>query len=119
MKFVYEALLGLHWLGLFAIGYGLFAKGNTQTRGINAAMLHGVSTQLLTGALMVGMREGNVLADEDALNTGYVSIKLLVALVMLGVIVKGRRTTGDTRTLWLAVGGLWLLNLVLGGLLAG
>ena len=82
------------------------------TRGINAAMLHGASTQFATGLVMVGLAESGVV-DEN-LNMGIISIKLLAVIVILAACVKGRRETGDATKWWTTVGVLWVLNVALG-----
>jgi hypothetical protein len=65
MDLFYSALVVLHVVGIVAIGYGFFKELAKKTFGVNVAMLHGASTQLLTGILMVGLRESGVVADED------------------------------------------------------
>lgn len=109
MKFLYESLVGLHMLGILAIAWGLFSA--RKSRGINTAMLHGVSTQILTGVLMVGLAESG--AVDETLDMVKVTVKLAIAVAMLVIIVKGRRATGDTKNLWLTVGALWLTNIVI------
>ena len=52
MEILYTALLVLHFVGIVAIGYGFFKELAKKTFGVNVAMLHGASTQLLTGVLL-------------------------------------------------------------------
>ena len=115
MKTLFEILVGLHLVGAIAVAWGVASAWKSHT--INAAMLHGASTQFLTGILMVGLAQSS--AVDENFSNGTVGIKLLVVLAMLGAIMKGRRAKGDTTMWWAAVGVLWLVNVVLGSSLAG
>ena len=84
-----------------------------QPRGITNAMFHGALTQLVTGVLMVGMREGKLLEDEDELNMTKISIKLVIALVVYVVCWLGRRKpAGEQQPYWALAGGLAIVNVV-------
>ncbi|CAB4335880.1 MAG: hypothetical protein F2839_02965 [Actinobacteria bacterium] len=112
MKFLYEALVLLHLVGVIAIAYGFFKELRKGTRGINAAMLHGASTQFATGLIMVGLRSSDVFADEEALNMSKIGIKLLVTVIILATVVVGRRAT-KPQPYWALIGALTLVNIVI------
>ena len=57
MKVFYEILVVLHVIGVTAIGWGIFSEVRKSPRGVNVAMLHGASLQVLTGILMVGLHD--------------------------------------------------------------
>lgn len=109
MKFLYEALAGVHLLGVVAIGWGFFSAW--KTKAVNTAMLHGASTQILTGVLMVGLAESG--AVDETLDMTKIAVKLAIVVAMLAIVVKGRRASGDTKPLWSAVGVLWLANIII------
>lgn len=117
MKFLFDAMTALHVVGAVAIAWGFFSQLRGTSRGINAAMLHGASTQFATGLIMVGLAESG--AVDESFDTAIVGIKLLAVLLVLAACVKGRRVTGDASRWWMAVGVLWLLNVALGLTLAG
>jgi len=111
MKLFYELLVALHVVGVVAIAYGFFKELHAGTRGINPAMLHGASTQVLTGILMVGLREsGKIIEDED-LNMTKIGIKLLVAIAILAACSIGKRAA-DAKKYWAIVGALTAVNIV-------
>lgn len=116
MKFVFDALVAIHIVGALAIAWGFFSQLRGSSRGINAAMLHGASTQLATGVIMVGLADTGGVDESFAMGT--ITVKLLVALLMLAACVKGRRATGETSRWWMAVGVLWVVNVALGATLA-
>ena len=115
MKVFYEILVVLHVIGVIAIGWGIFSEVRKSPRGVNVAMLHGASLQVLTGILMVGIHDKT---GDEPLSHATVGIKLLVALAMLGVVAKGKRAAGDASKYWTVVLVLWLVNVVLGSTLA-
>lgn len=112
MNIVYHLIFGLHFIGIAAIGYGFFKELSAGTKGINVAMLHGVSTQLATGIAMVGLRESGVVEDDDVLNHGKVALKLGIALLILAVVVIGKRSKSSKEKYWLAVGALTVVNIL-------
>jgi hypothetical protein len=57
MDFVREFLLVLHFVGLAALFGGWFVQMSSREKVINNAMFHGALTQVITGVLLVGIRE--------------------------------------------------------------
>ena len=113
MSYVYDLVLVLHFLGLASLVGGFLVQMSAGQRGINNAMFHGALTQLVTGLIMVGMREGKLLEDEDELNMTKISIKLLIALVVFVVCWLGRRKPAEAQQpYWAIAGGLAIVNVV-------
>ena len=59
MELIHDLLVLLHLVGFAALFGGAFVQVKGPSRAVNAAMVHGVLTQLITGLLLVG------LADEE------------------------------------------------------
>jgi hypothetical protein len=112
MNLVYSALAVLHVVGIVAIGYGFFKALAKKTYGVNVAMLHGASTQLLTGVVMVGLRESGIVEDEEALVMSKIALKLLIALVIIAMYSIGKRKAEQKLYLGL-IGALTLTNIVI------
>ena len=112
MDFVYTALVVLHVVGIVAIGYGFFKELAKKTFGVNIAMLHGASTQLLTGVLMVGLRESGIVEDEDALNMSKIALKLIIAIAIIALYSIGKRKA-EQKLYWALIGALTLTNIVI------
>jgi hypothetical protein len=112
MDFVYTALVVLHVVGIVAIGYGFFKELAKKTFGVNIAMLHGASTQLLTGVLMVGLRESGMVEDEDVLNMSKIALKLIIAIAIIALYSIGKRKT-EQKLYWALIGALTLTNIVI------
>ena len=113
MSYLYEAIVVLHFLGLASLIGGFLVQMSTKPRGINNAMFHGALTQLVTGLILVGMRESKILEDEDPLNMTKISIKLGIALIVFVVTLLGRRKPEGEQQTYLAVaGGLAIINVI-------
>ncbi len=111
MDIVYEAVVVVHFLGLASLIGGFLVQMSAEQRGINNAMLHGALTQLVTGLILVGMSEGG-LVDED-LNMTKISIKLVIAAVVLLIVLLGRRKPADAQQpYWVTAGALAIVNVV-------
>src|SRR5688500_2984555 len=86
MDILHEILVFLHLIGFAALFGGLFVQLRSDARVVNAAMFHGILTQVLTGLLIVGVLEG---MDEGPDNV-KVGVKLLVAVVIAVLVVANR-----------------------------
>lgn len=111
MEFVFNLLVVLHFVGLSSLLGGFLIQMSSTTKGINMAMFHGALTQLVTGLGLAGILSAELLADETVNHT-KIGIKLGVSLAVLVVVLIGRKATGDAKSMWAAVGGLTLLNVV-------
>ena len=110
MSIVYELLVALHLLGMAAV-VGAFFVVLRRPRYVEA-FLYGAVAQLVSGLILVGIREAKILDDEDPLNHPAVGVKLLIALVVaaLAWVARGRRevSTGLIH----AIGGLAIVNVL-------
>jgi hypothetical protein len=109
MDFLREALLVLHFVGLAALFGGWFVQMSSREKVINNAMFHGALTQVVTGILLVGIREGQDLPVDHA----KVGVKFLIAVVILVLIVLNRKKNPISVPLWATIGGLTLLNIII------
>lgn len=107
MDLLYDVLVFFHFLGLAALFGGLFVQIKADPRVVNAAMLHGVLTQLVTGILMVGIAEGT---GEDV-NHAKIGVKLVVALVIAVLVFLNRKKPVLPNGLYLGLIGLTVLNI--------
>lgn len=111
MDILYKVLLVLHFVGIVAIGYGFFKELAKKTFGVNVAMLHGASTQLLTGVLLVGLHESGAIKSDYVVDHSKIAIKLIVALVIIALYSIGKRKT-EQKLYWALIGALTLANIV-------
>ena len=109
MQILEAVLLVLHILGLAAVAFGLLRQLNRPTKVVDAVIAHGATTQLVTGLLLVGVLE----AGDDAVNHAKIGIKLVVALVVVGLAHANRRKPSIPTGLFFGLIGLELLNVVL------
>ncbi len=111
MEFVYNLIVVLHFVGLASLLGGFLVQMSRATKGINPAMFHGALTQLVTGLGLAGILSAGLLADQTVDHT-KIGIKLGVSLAVLIVVLIGRKSTTDAKSMWAAVGGLTMLNVV-------
>ncbi len=112
MEILYIALLVLHFVGIVAIGYGFFKELAKKTFGVNVAMLHGASTQLLTGVLLVGLHESGSLNSDYVVDHTKIAIKLIIAIVIIAMYSIGKRKV-EQKLYWALIGALTLTNIVI------
>jgi len=112
MNIVYTALVVLHLVGIVAIGYGFFKELAKKTYGVNVAMLHGASVQLVTGVAMVGLRESGIVEDDEDLDMSKIALKLVIALVIVAMYSIGKRKS-EQKAYWALIGALTLTNIVI------
>ena len=113
MNFLYESIVVIHFIGLASLLGGFLVQMGAPQRGINLAMFHGALTQLVTGLILVGMRESDIVEGEDPLNTTKITIKLTVALIVFVVVFLGRRKPQEAQApYWAVAGALTLVNVV-------
>jgi len=112
VEFIYTALVVLHFVGIVAIGYGFFKELAKKTFGVNVAMLHGASTQLLTGILLVGLHESGSLDSDYVVDHTKIAIKLLISIAIIAMYSIGRRKS-EQKVYWALIGALTLTNIVI------
>jgi hypothetical protein len=114
MSYVYDAVVVLHFLGLASLVGGFLVQMRATERGINNAMFHGALTQLVTGIILVGMRESDLLDEARELDMTKIGIKLVIALIVFVVALLGRRRpAGEQQVYWALAGGLAILNVII------
>lgn len=109
MDTVEKALFVIHLLGFAALFGGAFVQLRDQVKVVNASMLYGVITQVVSGLLLVGVIEG----QHDDVNHTKIGVKLLVGLVV-GVLCWVNRAKDRVPTgLFAGILGLTVLNVVI------
>ncbi len=112
MELLYSALVVLHVVGIVAIFFGFFKELVRKTFGVNVAMLHGASLQLLTGILMVGLYESGTVKSDEALDMSKIALKLIITIAVIAAYSIGKRKVG-TKLYWALVGGLTTANVII------
>lgn len=112
-----DFLLVLHFVGLAALfgGFLLQIKSLRQkTAEILPAMVHGAWTMFITGLLLVGAREWEIIlgAGRD-LDHIKIAVKTVVALLVLILVLVNRKKKPVGSAALGIIGGLTFLNIVL------
>jgi len=110
-------LVVLHLVGLSALlgGFLVQIKGlRAKTAEILPAMVHGAWTALVTGLLLVGVREWELaLGGGRDLDHSKIAIKTVVVLIIVVLVMLKRKQKPVSGSVLGAIGGLTLLNVVL------
>ncbi|MGH3446425.1 MAG: hypothetical protein ACRDQA_06450 [Nocardioidaceae bacterium] len=73
-----DVFVFIHLVGFAALFGGAFVQLRDEVKVVNAAMLHGVLTQVVSGLVLVGVLEGM----DTAVDNPKLAVKLAVALVI-------------------------------------
>jgi Tfp pilus assembly protein PilN len=106
MQLAYPILVLLHLIGFAALLGGVLVQLRSKEPEVNAAMLHGSLTLLITGLALVILEE----IRPDPVNYVKVAIKLVVSAIVVLLVVKNRKFASIPRGLWGLIGGLTIIN---------
>jgi cytochrome bd-type quinol oxidase subunit 2 len=111
MGFLHDVLTLLHFVGFAALFGGFFTQLKAKEPVVNAAMLHGALTQLVTGVLLVGLASG-IKDDDFTVDNAKIAVKLVIVLIITAMVFVYRRRPSISRGTLMTIGGLTLLNAV-------
>jgi hypothetical protein len=110
-------LVVIHLVGLSALLGGFLVQIKAlraKTAEILPAMVHGAWTALLTGLLLVGVREWELaLGGGEDLDHSKIAIKTVVVLIIVVLVMLKRKQKPVTGAILGTIGALTLLNVVL------
>jgi predicted membrane protein len=110
-------LVVLHLVGLSALLGGFLVQIKAlraKTAEILPAMVHGAWTALVTGLLLVGVREWELaMGGGEDLDHSKIAIKTVVVLIVVVLVMLKRKQKPVTGAILGTVAGLTLLNVVL------
>ncbi len=115
MNLLHNLVLIVHFVGLAALLGGFLVQISAPKRGelriVNQSMRDGAITQLVTGVLLVGL--AYPLNDQDPTealpDNAKITVKLLVALVIVAVVLLGRRKPAEAQQPYWAITGILAL----------
>lgn len=109
MEILADVFLVLHFVGLASLLGGFLTQMSQSERRVNAAMIHGALTQLVTGLVLIGL----LYARDLPVDNMKIGIKFVV-LVVIGVLVFGfRRRVPLPTWAYAGIGALTLANIVI------
>jgi chromate transport protein ChrA len=111
MNIVYHIAFGIHLLCVIAILALLLAQVNKSPKKLNPGVVHATLTALVAGIVMVGLYE-KVNVDEVVNHTKF-GVKGLVIAVILTLGYKNVKKPVLKNTVWAAMLGLTVLNVLL------
>ncbi len=106
MQLSYQILVLLHLIGFAALFGGILVQLRSKEPEVNAAMLHGSLTLLITGLALVTLQE----LGPDPVNYIKIAIKLTITALLVLLVVKNRKFATIPRGLWGLLGVLTIAN---------
>lgn len=107
MEVVKGLVLVLHFIGLAGIIGGVLVQWRSQTRKIDALVLHGALTQLVTGVALVGLRY----ALDEPVSNPKIGLKLGILVVIMALAWVYRKRESVPTWVWAGIGALTVLNI--------
>lgn len=104
-----EIVLVVHFIGLASLFGGFFVQMTAREKVINNAMFHGILVQLVTGILLVGLRE----MQELDVNQTKVAVKLAITAVIAVLVIINRKKATVALPVWGLIGGLTVVNIAI------
>jgi hypothetical protein len=108
MQIAYQILVLLHLIGFAALFGGVLVQLRSKEPEVNAAMLYGSLTLLITGLALVWLEE----LGPDPVNYLKIATKLVVTGLIVLLVLKNRKFASIPRGLWGLIGGLTLTSAV-------
>ena len=108
MQIAYQILVLLHLIGFAALFGGVLVQLRSKEPEVNAAMLYGSLTLLITGLALVWLEE----LGPDPVNYLKIATKLVVTALIVLLVLKNRKFAAIPRGLWGLIGGLTLTTAV-------
>ncbi|MFM2020195.1 MAG: hypothetical protein RL718_776 [Actinomycetota bacterium] len=116
-EIILHSLLVLHFIGLASLLGGFLTQLKAMGKNLATivpAMVHGAWTMLITGVLMVGVREWMaVMGWDDPLNHMKIGVKSLVVTLILVLVLHFNKKQTVSAKAFGAIGLLTILNVVL------
>ena len=109
MQLAHQILVLFHLIGLAALLGGFLVQLRSKQPEINASMLNGSFTLLVTGLALVALDD----VGPDPVNHVKIVIKLLITAVIVVLVAKNRKFATIPRGLWGLIGGLTIANAAL------
>jgi hypothetical protein len=109
MQLAHQILVLFHLIGLAALLGGFLVQIRSKEPEVNASMLNGSFTLLITGLALVVFEE----IGSGPLNYVKIAIKLLITVVIVVLVAKNRKFATIPRGLWGLIGALTITHAAL------
>lgn len=109
MEILKDVVLILHFLGLAAIIGGVLAQMRQTPKRVDALVVHGALTQMVTGVALVGLDQ----ALDDPVDNTKVGIKLVILLVITVLAWRNRKAEAVATWVWATIGLLTVVNIAI------
>ncbi|UDY24365.1 hypothetical protein [Nocardioides sp. Kera G14] len=109
MTFLLHLFLLIHLLGYGALFGGLLVQVKEPVKKVNGAMRDGIGTAVVAGLVLTGIVEGKYHPGGEF--HGWLSVKLIVGLVILGLVMANLRKPSIPQGLYFGLIGLTVINL--------
>ena len=109
MQILKDVVLIRHLLGLAAIIGGVLAQMRQTPKRVDALVVYGALTQMVTGVALVGLDQ----ALDDPVDNTKVGIKLVILLVITVLAWRHRKAEAVATWVWATIGLLTVVNIAI------
>ena len=109
MQILKDVVLIRHFLGPAAIIGGVLAQMRQTPKRVDALVVHGALTQMVTGVALVGLDQ----ALDDPVDNTKVGIKLVILLVITVLAWRHRKAEAVATWVWATIGLLTVVNIAI------
>ena len=109
MQILKDVVLILRFLGPAAIIGGVLAQMRQTPKRVDALVVHGALTQMVTGVALVGLDQ----ALDDPVDNTKVGIKLVILLVITVLAWRHRKAEAVATWVWATIGLLTVVNIAI------
>ena len=109
MQILKDVVLILRFLGLAAIIGGVLAQMRQTPKRVDALVVYGALTQMVTGVALVGLDQ----ALDDPVDNTKVGIKLVILLVITVLAWRHRKAEAVATWVWATIGLLTVVNIAI------
>ena len=106
MQLTHQILVLFHLIGFCALFGGFLVQIRSKQPEVNASMLNGSFTLLITGLALVVIDQ----IGQDPVNYVAIAIKLLITVMIVVLVAKNRKFAAIPRGLWGLIGALTIGN---------
>ena len=112
MDTAHGIFLIFHFIGMASLLGGFLTQMSAPIKTVSRAMIDGAWLALVTGFALVGFVSAEATIDDPVNHTKF-GVKGLILVIILGLVMAGRKKDSIDKANYFAIGGLALTNIII------
>ena len=112
MDTAHGIFLIFHFIGMASLLGGFLVQMSAPIKTVSRAMIDGAWLSLVTGFALVGFVSAEATIDDPVNHTKF-GVKGLILVIILGLVMAGRKKESIDKANYFAIGGLALTNIII------